>query len=77
MDELYSWTGQMFADTHVPCILQSLMYGHVDMPTDNFSWKNQSPDRDGGCENQCAFRDKVFTVEVRGFLSIFPFCLSI
>ena len=43
---------------------QTLMYGNPDYPIDHFTFKNQSPDGDSGCENQCAFRDKYFTVEV-------------
>jgi len=41
---------------------QMLMYGHVDLPTDNFSYKKDSGAPQ--CEDGCAFRDKVFTVEV-------------
>merc|ERR1711998_521486 len=40
---------------------EMLMYGHVDLPTENFSWKWDSGAP--SCEGQCAFRDKVFTVE--------------
>jgi hypothetical protein len=41
---------------------QMLMYGHVDLPTENFSfkWESGAPQ----CEDGCAFQDKVFTVEV-------------
>ena len=40
---------------------QMLMYGHVDLPTENFSfkWESGAPQ----CEDGCAFQDKVFTVE--------------
>ena len=41
---------------------QMLMYGLVDLPTENFSfkWESGAPQ----CEDGCAFQDKVFTVEV-------------
>jgi hypothetical protein len=41
---------------------QMLMYGHVDLPTENYSfkWESGAPQ----CEDGCAFQDKVFTVEV-------------
>ena len=41
---------------------QMLMYGHVDLPTENFSFKSESAAPQ--CEDGCAFQDKVFTVEV-------------
>jgi hypothetical protein len=41
---------------------QMLMYGNVELPTENFSWKKESGEPQ--CEDKCAFRDKVFTVEV-------------
>jgi len=40
---------------------QMLMYGHVDLPTENFTWKKESGAPQ--CEDGCAFRDKVFTVD--------------
>ena len=40
---------------------QMLMFGNVELPSDNFSWKKESGEPQ--CEDKCAFRDKVFTVE--------------
>lgn len=40
---------------------QMLMYGNVELPGENFSWKKESGDPQ--CEDGCAFQDKVFTVE--------------
>lgn len=40
---------------------QMLMYGHVDLPTEYFSWKKESGSSQ--CEDGCAFQDKVFTVD--------------
>jgi len=37
------------------------MYGHVDLPTEYFSWKKESGSSQ--CEDGCAFQDKVFTVD--------------
>ena len=41
---------------------QMLMYGHVDLPQENFAFKKESGAPQ--CEDGCAFQDKVFTVEV-------------
>jgi len=41
---------------------EMLMYGHVELPTDNFSWKWGSPN-DPPCKDGCAFKDEVFTVD--------------
>lgn len=41
---------------------QMLMYGHVELPAENFSFKKESGEPQ--CEDGCAFQDKVFTVEV-------------
>ena len=41
---------------------QMLMYGHVELPEQNFSFKKESGEPQ--CEEGCAFQDKVFTVEV-------------
>ena len=41
---------------------QMLMYGHVELPAENFSFKKESGAPQ--CEDGCAFQDKVFTVEV-------------
>ena len=38
-----------------------LMYGHVDLPAESFSFKKESGAPQ--CEDGCAFQDKVFTVE--------------
>ena len=40
---------------------QMLMYGHVELPTENFSFKKESGAPQ--CEDGCAFQDKVFTVD--------------
>ncbi len=42
---------------------QMLMYGNVELPAENFSFKKESGAPQ--CEEGCAFQDKVFTVEVR------------
>ena len=39
----------------------ALMYGHVDLPAESFSFKKESGAPQ--CEDGCAFQDKVFTVE--------------
>jgi len=40
---------------------QMLMYGNVELPAENFSFKKESGAPQ--CEEGCAFQDKVFTVE--------------
>jgi hypothetical protein len=40
---------------------QMLMYGNVELPGENFSWKKESGAPQ--CEDGCAFKDKVFTVD--------------
>ena len=52
---------------------QMLMYGHVDLPTENFSFKSESAAPQ--CEDGCAFQDKVFTVEVSACEKMHAFTL--